>query len=471
MKKINNCSLICIDCYNYGNAVSALQKSMSQNQFDKILFFTDIEIDIEGIEVIKIDSIRSKEEYSHFCVKELWKHITTDYVLNIHHDGYTLNGELFDERLYDYDWCGSLWLESDGYANGNGGYSWKSRKLLNAIGQDEMIRATHPEDVQTCRTYRNYLEKVHGLKWATDEVCERFSFELREPNQPTMGFHGYFHEPYKPTVILKRSAALGDVIILEPVMRYYYNHGYNVVLDIPLPFFELYQNHYFPVKHIDNFDRGRIKPEKEISLDLSYEIKPRQSYLKSYFEFCGITDYQLSKPILFPYVNEKTKLFKKYAVIHNDWRETEHRNIYGVDWRKVRKHLETLGYLVLQIGKNEHESAGIEINTSSITLLKFVIGGCDIFLGCDSAPAGIAVAYNKKSIIFFGSVCPDYIHPDLTNVEIIQGDCSNAYCWHKEGETAGVKCTFKGTDKYLQCCKSTWEEVVDKINILEQKNI
>jgi hypothetical protein len=467
MKKINNCSLICIDCYNYGNAVSALQKSMSQNQFDKILFFTDIEIDIEGIEVIKIDSIRSKEEYSHFCVKELWKHITTDYVLNIHHDGYTLNGELFDERLYDYDWCGSLWLESDGYANGNGGYSWKSRKLLNAIGQDEMIRATHPEDVQTCRTYRNYLEKVYGLQWATDEICEKFSYELREPNQPTMGFHGYFHKPYKPTIILKRSGALGDCIILEPILRYYYNHGYNVVLDIPLPFFDIYAQHYFSVKHISQFDAGRIKPVKEINLDMAYEVKPRQNYLKSYFEFCGISDYELTKPQLHPLVNERTKPFKKYAVIHIDNRETAHRNIYGVDWRKVENHLKILGYTVIQIGANEHEQCGIEYNTSySIAVMKHIVAGCDLFVGIDSAPSNIAVAYNKPCVLFFGSVCPDYIHPDLTNVEVIQGDCETAYCWHKEGSKSGQPCAFAGTSKYLQCCVSSFEIVIDKINKL-----
>lgn len=467
MKKIENCTLVCIDCYNYGKAVNALQKSMGQNEFDKVLFLTDIEIKIDGIETVLIPTISSKEQYSIFCVKELWKYINTDFILLVQHDGYTVNGELFDERLYDYDWCGALWLEGDGYTNGNGGYSWRSKKLLEAIGTDETIKATNPEDAQICRTYRDYLEKEYGLKWATDEICEGFSYELREPSKPTMGFHGNFHTVYKPTIILKRDAALGDCLIFEPVMRYYAMKGYNIVLDIPASFFELYTNHYFNVKHISQFDRGRIIPEKEVNLNMAYEVKPKQNYLKSYFEFCGITDYELSRPQLYPLVDERTKLFKKYAVVHIDARpDTPYRNIYNVNWKAVQRYLEANGYVVIQIGKNDHESCGIEINTPSVGFMKFVIASCDLFLGIDSAPAGIAMAYNKPCVLMFGSVNPDYIHPDLTNAVIVQGACQNSFCWHQVGGTAGIECKFKGTDNYLQCCKSDSYIIIDAIDKL-----
>lgn len=464
--KLSRVSLVCIDCYSYGKAVNALQKSMEQNDFDKVLFFTDIPIEVDGVEVINIPSIKSKEEYSYFCVKELWKYITTDYVLTCQWDGFTLRGDLFDSRLYDYDWCGSLWIESDGFANGNGGYSWKSKRLLDAVGNDEMIKATHPEDAQICRTYRPYLEKEYGLKWATDEICEGFAFELREPCKPTMGFHSYFHQPYRPTAILKRSAALGDILILEPVMRYYAMKGYNVVLDIPLPTFDLFPNHYFPIKHISQFDKGRIKPEKEINLDMAYEVKPRQNYLKSYFEFCGIKDYTLTRPQLFPLVDYRTKLFKKYAVIHIDVRETTHRNVFGVNWKSVKKHLEAYGYEVVQIGQGEHEPIGLEINTASIAFLKFVIAGCDLFLGIDSAPLGIAMAYNKPCVGFFGSVNPEYIHPDMNGLEVIQQPCVNQHCWHIEGGTSGVPCVFDTVKP--PCCIAETEQVTDAINRLHQ---
>jgi ADP-heptose:LPS heptosyltransferase len=159
-------------------------------------------------------------------------------------------------------------------------------------------------------------------------------------------------------------------------------------------------------------------------------------------------------------------MFKKYAVIHIDKRETPHRNTYGINWDKVRSYLEGMGYVVIQIGKNDHDVAGIELNTTTVAYMKFVIAGCDLFIGVDSGPASIAVAYNKPSVLLFGSVNPKYIHPDLTNVEIVQGDCDNAFCWHIQGGTSGQKCKYEKTEQYLQCCNHSYFDVIAAINKL-----
>lgn len=459
MKKINNCSLIAIDCYNYGGAVSSLKKSMAQCEFDKVLFFTDIEIEIEGIEVIKIPSISSKDEYSQFILKEVWKFIDTEFVLVTQHDSWVLNADSFDDGLYRVDYAGALWLETDGLANGNGGFSWRSKKLMNIVGNDPFVSATTPEDVALCRVYRNYLETKYGLVWATDELCEKFAFELKEPNQSTFGFHSFFHQPFKPTVIIKRSGAMGDCIILEPVLRWYYQHGYNVVLDMPPVIYELYSNHYFPVRHISQFDKGRIKA-KEINLDLAYEIMPYQNYLRSYFEVCGIKDYDLSKPTLWPRVSNDTKLFNRYVVLHIDERPQPERNVYGVKWDQVINWLEEKGFTVLQIGAGD---GGLKINTSSTSMLKFIIAGADLFIGVDSGPSHIAIAHNIPSLIMFGSCKPSIIHADLSSVMVQQNECDKAGCWHIEGGTSGKECFYKGTDKYLQCCTTNAQTIINRL--------
>src|SRR5690606_19543531 len=115
MKHIENCTLVCIDCFNYGAAVIAIKKCLEQNTYDRVLFLTDNDtISPDGFEVVKIRPIRSKNDYSKFVMKELYHYIWTDFALIIQHDGYVLNGDLFDERLYGIDYCGALWLESDG---------------------------------------------------------------------------------------------------------------------------------------------------------------------------------------------------------------------------------------------------------------------------------------------------------------------------------------------------------------------
>ena len=467
MIELPRMTTIAIDCYNYGLATAALQKCNEQVKAARTVLLTDIPLEIDGIEVVQIPTISSKEQYSEFCIKELYKYFDTDFVLVVQHDGYILNVDAWNDDFYNYDYIGAPWLYTDGKNVGNGGFSLRSKKLQEALGKDNFITASDPEDQAIGRLYRDYLIKVYGIKFPSEELADTFSFELREPKCKTFGFHGYFHQAYQPTVVLKRTAALGDCLILEPVMRYYAMKGYNVVLDIPLSFFDLYTQHYFPVKHISKFDKGRIKPEKEVNLDLAYEVKPRQNYLKSYFEFCGITDYELTKPTLYPLVDAKTKMFKKYAVVHIDERETTHRNIFGVKWDKIQRHLEAYGYTVIQIGKGGHEICGIEINTPSVGYMKFLIAGCDLFIGIDSAPAGISVAYNKPCILFFGSVNPDYIHPDLTNVYVIQQKCINQNCWHIEGGTNGVPCMFD--EQKPPCCISSTEEVIDAINLFHKR--
>lgn len=468
MKVLNDLTIVCIDCYNYGKAVSALQKCNEKVKSSRTVFLTDIDVEVDGIETILIPSIRSKEEYSLFCIKELNKYVDTSHCLVVQWDGYILDDNAWKEEFLEYDYIGAPWLYSDGRNVGNGGFSLRSKRLLDILATDDFISALHPEDDAICRTYRPYLEEIHGIKFAPQELAESFSYELREPNQKTFGFHGNFYAPYMPTIIIKRSAAIGDIILVEPVMRHYAQKGYNIVLDIPQEFFDLFTNHYFPVRHISQFDQSRIVPEKVINLDHAYEVKPRQNRLKSYFEFCGIKDYKLSRPILYPLVNEKTKLFKKYVILHIDNKNMPHRNIYGVNWKAVKKHLEAYGYSVIQIGKEEHESIGIEMNTPSLAFLKFAIAGCDLFIGIDSGPLNIAMAYNKPCVGFFGSVNPEYVHPDMTGLQVIQQPCIYQHCYHsKAGTTTGVECVFN--KDYPPCCVAETEQVIDAINNLHTK--
>ncbi len=463
MKKLKNVSLICVDCYNVGAAISAIQNSLKQINFERVILFTDTELEIDGIEVIQIDRICSKREYSEFMIKKINKYISTDYFMVIQADGYIIDGSAWDDRYLEFDYIGASWVYDNDRQVGNGGASLRSKNLHTILANDEEISVLHPEDQSICILYKYYLEEKYGIKFAPVELADKFSYECKEPVTSTFAFHGYFHQPFAPTIILKRTSALGDCIIAEPVMRYYAVKGYNVVLDIPMEYYQLFKEHYFPLKHISQFDSGRI-PAKTINLDLAYEVKPRQSYLKSYFEFCGIKDYKLSRPQLFPLESGETKYFKKYVVIHIDERETPHRNILGVNWVKVQRHLEALGYTVIQVGKASHYECGLFFNTAHIRQLKFLIAGCDLFLGVDSAPSHIAMAYNKKCLLFFGSVNPDYIHPDLSNTVIIQQKCIYQNCWHLEGGTSGQDCRFNKNNP--PCCISSYEEVIDGINKL-----
>lgn len=460
--RITDTTLVCIDCRQYGSAIAAIEKSIAQCEFDRVLFLTDRKFSTNPeIETVLIPKINSKEEYSKFVMKHLYEYITTPYMIVCQSDGYILNGALWDDEWKQYDYLGACWPhESDGFQVGNGGFSFRSRDLMERVATDPVIVAYSPEDSQISRTYRHHLERKYDFKWAPVEVADKFAFELGEPIQPTFGFHGHFHEPYRPTVILKRTGALGDIITMEPVMAHLNQAGYNVVIDCPVHLYEVFSNHWYPIRHISQFDSGRI-PATEIDLDMAYEVKPDQLHLKSYFELVGVEPKDYRNPSL-TVGNNLKKLFKKYAVIHIDDRETLSRNITGIEWKPLVSYLENNGYTVLQIGNQHHKVIATEINTPTIAFLKWVIAGSDLFIGIDSGPAQIAVACDVESVIFFGSVDCQKIYADLSNIHVIErvNVCRKPKCWHSAISTNGVPCIETTEDNpTLPCTEFNQGEV------------
>lgn len=446
MKELPNVTLICVDCYHYGAAVSAIQRSLKHIKPFAVKFLTDIDIEVEGIEVVKIPRISSKEEYSAFIVRELWIHFNTSHVLVIQHDGYVLDREAWDNEFLKYDYIGAPWLEVDGYNVGNGGFSLRSYTLQYFLGTNANIAVYHPEDAQTCRFYRPYLE-TKGIKFATVSVAEKFAFELRQPAQSTFGFHGFFHDKFMPIVQVRRWAAMGDVVAIEPLLHYYFKKGYRVVLDTHDQFFVLFQQHYFPIYHPQQIDQ-RI-PRTYVNLDMAYESTPKRLHLESYYNFAGIKDGKIRRPKLnlnFDAKSKEYKLFPKYALIHIDNREQPHRNIYNVDWSILVRALKSDGYTPVQIGKNEHEeiSGAVQFNCNTQELLLMACAGADLFIGIDSGVSNICVAFGVPSVIHFGSVNPEYIHPDLTNIYPIHMHdkrvCDTPFCWHESVTTTGQDC-------------------------------
>ncbi len=462
MISLPNVTVVIVDTVNYSLAFAAIEKTLKQIKPARTIFFTDITWpQTDQLEVVNIKHLFSKKDYSQWMIKELGKQdIQTSHVLVIQWDGFVLDGEMWDDTFLGYDYLGALWPESDGYANGNGGFSLRSMKLCKALAEDDFIYPISPEDVGICRIYRSYLEQEHGIVFGPDKVCQQFSYELIEPFAPTFGFHGKFHPPYRETVVIKRTAAMGDVVQVEPVLHHFYIQGYRVVLDTLPQFYALFAFHGFPVEDYNKFNKN-IR-HRVVNLDLAYEFMPKQLHLKAYFAASGISNYTLRNPKM--YFNGQNKLFpQKYVVIHIDERPTTHRNIYGIDWIKVRHHLENMGYLVVQIGKAQADDAGIRFNTVNEALMMWLIAGCDLFIGVDSGPANLAVALDRRSIIFFGSVNPEYIHYDMSKIVPIQSACpiDNQHCWHSVQGTEGVPCAVD--DDMPPCCLVSTHKLIQGI--------
>lgn len=168
---------------------------MDRVAFGDVVLFTDCEPGnlTDDIRVVRIPRLGSGRDYSLFLLRNLADHIRTGHCLVIQWDGFVLDAANWDPAFLDWDYIGAPWPQFvDGHDVGNGGFSLRSRRLLEAC-RDRRFVISHPEDVAICRLNREFLEAEHDVRFADRTIAQRFAFERTIPERPTFGFHGVFN--------------------------------------------------------------------------------------------------------------------------------------------------------------------------------------------------------------------------------------------------------------------------------------
>lgn len=155
------------------------------------------------VKIITERLFSGREAYSKFCLTKMVDYIETSHVLIIHPDGFIVNPSAWDNDWLQYDVIGATWGYKDNKNCGNGGFSLRSKKVLEIVAKLK-LHNFHPEDEILGRQLRPMLEQQHGIKFAPDEVCNKFSIEAYgsqvwrdnsgyRGNQycGSFGFHGY----------------------------------------------------------------------------------------------------------------------------------------------------------------------------------------------------------------------------------------------------------------------------------------
>jgi len=172
MLDLPNITLCCID--NLGRGAGAIKHCTDVANFGKVLLLEP--------------DIHSKEEYSKFVLRSLPDYIETPFVMICQHDGYIVKPESWSDEFLQYDYIGAPWWFNHDNNVGNGGFSLRSRAMLEACKQ---IYPYHPED-DMIREWRDELVK-QGIRFAPEELASRFSWEHNgkyEHYNNSFGFHG-----------------------------------------------------------------------------------------------------------------------------------------------------------------------------------------------------------------------------------------------------------------------------------------
>lgn len=152
------------------------------------------DIEFGCVRVIDDVPIQSMKQYSRWVCKELYKHVHTSHLLIFQWDGYVKNWRAWDNKWLQYDYIGATWWHTDGMNVGNGGFSLRTRRLMEIVATDPRITEYYPEDEKICRHYRKYLEAEHHIMFAPEDVAKRFSIEgYKQANRThttEFGFHG-----------------------------------------------------------------------------------------------------------------------------------------------------------------------------------------------------------------------------------------------------------------------------------------
>ena len=180
---------------NVDATVAAIASSSEQISFGDVLLLTD-SATVESLpwgRIERIAPLRSARHYSQFMLGQLADHVRTEHCLVIQWDGFVIDPRQWDERFLKCDYIGAPWPQfSDSHDVGNGGFSLRSRKLLEAC-RSPGFTPSHPEDVAIGRVNRAFLEREHGILFADIDAAARFAFERSAPPGRTFGFHGVFN--------------------------------------------------------------------------------------------------------------------------------------------------------------------------------------------------------------------------------------------------------------------------------------
>jgi hypothetical protein len=200
-KQFPSVTLVCVDGRSPALALRAIHDSTIRAgcEFARSLVFTRSDQAPpktpsipESTEVIAQDGLDSIQGYNDFLMKRLNSYIETDFALIVQWDGFVLNPANWHSVFFEYDYIGAVWpWMPTGYQVGNGGFSLRSKKLLQAL-QDGRVISHHPEDLAICHTYRLLLQRDFDIRFAPPKVAGQFSFE-RHPHSGTFGFHGFYN--------------------------------------------------------------------------------------------------------------------------------------------------------------------------------------------------------------------------------------------------------------------------------------
>jgi hypothetical protein len=196
-----NIGAVIIDTYPDKKMPSiAIEHILKLNFINKIYFLSNECSNLE-VEFIKIPSIDCARTYSDIVLYQLTEHTNEDHILIFQWDGFSIHPEVWTPNFLQYDYIGApIYLPNNEVWIGNGGFSLRSRRLLDYLSKEkfqilEISNDESAEDQVICTHARKLLEK-QGFLFPKLNIASKFSYQNSPSRDQSFGFHGIHNFPY-----------------------------------------------------------------------------------------------------------------------------------------------------------------------------------------------------------------------------------------------------------------------------------
>jgi hypothetical protein len=194
--QLPNVTLVAMATRNVEETLQALEYSCKGVEYGSVKLlshYTPYGLS-KNIEFIRIDKIKSIDDWSYKIIYELNQYIHTEFALLVHADGFVVNPSSWKDEFLDYDYIGAPWpLPTDNFSyrdvHGNivrigNSVSLRSKRLLELpIKLNipwEPYHGYWNEDGFIC-VKNKHIYEANGMKFATLDVAKYFSHEAMIP--------------------------------------------------------------------------------------------------------------------------------------------------------------------------------------------------------------------------------------------------------------------------------------------------
>ncbi len=225
---------------------------------------------------------------------------------------------------------------------------------------------------------------------------------------------------FKQRILVVRAGAMGDVILLTPIIREIFNRrGGECSIDVATRYPEVFKNSPYVSKVYSPSGLRKSRKNYDLIINLDMAIERNKSmHITTVYKFYafGVVEAMDDQPELFSTLQDKLaiqeliKIFPQgYIVCHNRDDESQpYRNVALKDWKKLlQKVSEHTGLPVLQVGGKG--DVGIEGGKGLIDMrgkfslqeLRELVASSKLFIGTDAGPLHVASCTSTPIVAFF----------------------------------------------------------------------